>query len=118
MYKGYPMKVKAKNYAYLDDLYIGKYKTIRWTSCFLFQTFENQGKYRLLAGRLGVSMAVMMFVACYIYSISAYGFSLTIAIAWLPSGVIAWLTAFLMTNLIMFFLGMWNHFLKTISTDI
>jgi hypothetical protein len=50
-------------------------------------------KNRLLAGRIGVVAAVLVFVGTYAFGISRYGFALGIALAWLPCGALAWLTA-------------------------
>jgi hypothetical protein len=50
-------------------------------------------KNRLLAGRLGVIAAVLVFVGTYTFGISKYGVVLGIALGWLPCGVAAWLAA-------------------------
>lgn len=55
-------------------------------------------KCRILAGRAGVIAGVLVFIATYIYGIAAYGVLLGIALGWLASGAIAWLTAILVSS--------------------
>jgi hypothetical protein len=50
-------------------------------------------KNRLLAGRIGVIAAVLVFVGTYVFGISTYGVVLGVALGWLPCGGIAWLAA-------------------------
>lgn len=50
-------------------------------------------KCRLLAGRIAIVTAGVVFVAGYAYGIAEYGVFLGIALGWLPCGVASWLTA-------------------------
>jgi hypothetical protein len=50
-------------------------------------------KASLLTGRLGVSAAILIFIAAYSYGIVTYGLFFGIAAGWLPCGILAWITA-------------------------
>ena len=48
---------------------------------------------RLLAGRIAIVTAGVVFIAGYAYGIAEYGVFLGIALGWLPCGIASWLTA-------------------------
>lgn len=45
------------------------------------------------AGRLSVIVALMAFIAAYIFGIARYGWLMGVGIGWLPAVCLAWLTA-------------------------
>jgi hypothetical protein len=57
------------------------------------ETASVHEKNRLIAGRIGVIAAVLVFVGTYVFGISKYGVVLGVALGWLPCGVAAWLAA-------------------------
>lgn len=42
---------------------------------------------------LGGLIAALVFVACWIYAVSSWGWLLGIAFGWLPSAIIAWMSS-------------------------
>jgi len=58
-----------------------------------------QGKCELIAGRVGVIAAILLFIAGYGYSASEFGILLTIGLAWLPCGAASWITAIMVASL-------------------
>lgn len=53
----------------------------------------SEEKYSLFIKRLAVSLGLMAFIATYLLGVAAYGLVTWVAFGWLPSGLIAWLTA-------------------------
>jgi hypothetical protein len=56
-------------------------------------------KCRVLAGRLGIAAAVLLFIVGYVYGILKFGVLITIALGWLPCTAAAWLTAIAIASL-------------------
>lgn len=56
-------------------------------------------KCRVIAGRVGVIAAVLLFIAGYVYGILEFGALPTIALGWLPCGAASWLTAIVVASL-------------------
>ncbi|WP_334186729.1 hypothetical protein [Noviherbaspirillum sp.] len=50
-------------------------------------------KCKLLAGRIAIVTAAIVFIAGYVYGIAEYGLLLGVAFGWLPCGIAAWFTA-------------------------
>ena len=53
----------------------------------------SEEKYSLFIKRLAVSLGLITFIATYLLGIAAYGLMAWVAFGWFPSGLIAWITA-------------------------
>jgi hypothetical protein len=56
-------------------------------------TTLHADKCQRLAGRASAIVLLFVFIAAYVYGISAFGLLLGISIGWLPCGLLAWLSA-------------------------
>jgi hypothetical protein len=65
---------------------------------------RQQGAIRTMSGRIAVVTALALFSICYALGIVHFGVLAGMAIGWLPSGVIAWLSAHLTFQLAQFIL--------------
>jgi hypothetical protein len=48
-------------------------------------------KYHVIAGRTGIVVGLLVFIATYLYGLLQFGWVLGLALGWLPCGLLAWL---------------------------
>ncbi|WP_326857624.1 hypothetical protein [Noviherbaspirillum sp.] len=86
-----PMDPLTLNSSFNREQVMGNASSDPYSHSAYAATFDE--KCRLLAGRIAIVTAGVVFIAGYAYGIAEYGVFLGIALGWLPCGIASWLTA-------------------------